>query len=71
VNRPPGPQRRKYLEEILHELKAINAWDRAFFLAEEPDPIEFAAWKARRWRVFEILRELLFAESKSGASAVN
>ena len=49
---------REHLEEILHELKAINTWDRDFFSAEEPDPLEFAAWEARRIRVFQILQEL-------------
>lgn len=52
-------KRTSLLEEILHELTAINAWDRAFFLAEKPDQIEFAAWYARRLRVFQILQELL------------
>lgn len=67
MNRSFRALSQEYLEEILHELKAINAWDRAFFLAEQPDQIDFAAWQARRLRVFQILQELLSEESKSWA----
>ena len=49
---------RGHLEEILNELKAINAWDRHFFFEEEPDLIEFVAWEARRLRVLEIFQEI-------------
>ena len=50
--------RRDYREEILNELRAIDAWDRDFFLAKKPDEIEFAAWEARRMRVVQIVGEL-------------
>jgi len=46
------------LEEILHELIAINTWDMAYACAEEPDFVENTAWEARRRRVSELLWEL-------------
>src|SRR5438309_8527391 len=46
------------LEEILHELIAINAWDRAYVCTEEPDFIASTAWEARRRLVSELLRKL-------------
>jgi|GEM_PF-5029047 hypothetical protein len=49
-----------YLEELLHELRAINLWDGAFLLAgRPPDFIESTAWKSRRRRVSQICEELL------------
>jgi hypothetical protein len=46
------------LEQVLHELRAINVWDRDFFSAKEPDLIESAAWEARRLRILQIFQEL-------------
>ena len=48
------------LEQLFHELRAINLWDRAFFSAEKPDLIEFIAWENRRKRVFQIYQQLFF-----------
>ena len=45
------------LEELLHELIAINAADRAYILATEHSFIDTSAWEARRMRVSEILRQ--------------
>jgi hypothetical protein len=45
------------LEELLHELIAINAADRTYILATEHSFIDSSAWEARRMRVSEILRQ--------------
>lgn len=50
---------RRKLEEVLHELRAINLWDREYAYQANPDFIEVAAWKARRRRVTELAREFL------------
>jgi len=53
-------QSQGYLEELLHELRAINLWDRFFLSADRPpDFIECTAWESRCRRVFEICEELL------------
>ena len=45
------------LEELLHELIALNAADRTYILASEHSFIDTSAWEARRMRVSEILRQ--------------
>jgi hypothetical protein len=60
-----GPVRDS-LEELLHELIAINAADRAHILASEHSFIDTSAWEARRIRVSEILRQ--FIELTAGSS---
>jgi len=54
------------LEELLHELIAINAADRTYILASEHSFIDTSAWKARRVRVSEILGQ--FVELTAGSS---
>ena len=58
-----------HMEELLHELRAINLWDRAFFCADKPDLIEFSAWENRRRRVFEIY-QALFTHLNQGRGSV-
>ena len=48
---------RTRLEQMLAELKAINAWDRDYVSQDAPDEIARAAWKARRARLEEIRRK--------------
>ena len=55
-------QSQPQLEELLHELRAINLWDRTFLFADQRrDSIEVTAWEMRRQRVSIICLELLLA----------
>ena len=54
---------RGQLEELLHELKAIDFWDRSYEAEENHDSIETFAWEARRQRKREILQKLKVASS--------
>lgn len=58
-------EHRQQLEQLFHELRAINAWDRDFFLAKEPSLLEFDAWEARRLRVLQIFHEFSQALNRS------
>jgi hypothetical protein len=46
------------LEEILHELIAVNTWDTAYICTIEHNFVESVAWEARRRLVSELLWEL-------------
>jgi len=46
------------LEQLLAELKAINAWDLGYLSRKANDRIDQAAWAARRVRLKEIRLEL-------------
>jgi len=49
-----------YLKELLHELRAINLWDRVVLSADRPpDFVERTARENRRRRLFELCEELL------------
>jgi hypothetical protein len=55
------------LEEMLHELRAINAWDRAYASQQEHSFIETSASEARRRRILELLQEFIeLKECSSG-----
>ena len=47
------------LEEMLHELRAINAWDRAYASQKEHSFIETSAREARRRLILELLQEFI------------
>jgi hypothetical protein len=46
------------LEELLAEIKAINAWDLDYLSRKATERIDYAAWTARRLRLTEIHQEL-------------
>lgn len=50
---------RQRLEEMLCELKAINAWNRAYANKAEHDFIEIAAHEARHRLTSELLQEFI------------
>lgn len=57
MNESQGEPARDRLEELLHELLAINVADRTYILASEHSFIDTSAWEAHRIRVSEILRQ--------------
>ncbi len=46
------------LEQLLAELRAINAWDLAYLSRRTNDGIDRVAWDSRRIRLAEICEEL-------------
>lgn len=52
-------QIRRRLEEMLHELRAINAWNEAHVDKSEHDFIDISGHEARRHRTSELLQEFI------------
>lgn len=52
-------QIRQRLEEMLHELRAINAWNQAHADKAEHDFIDISGHEARRRRTSELLQEFI------------
>jgi hypothetical protein len=46
------------LEELLDEIRAINAWDLHYLNCGNPDWVDRVAWEARRSRLKEIGTEV-------------
>lgn len=46
------------LEQLLAEIRAINAWDKYYVICGNLDWVDRTAWEARRFRLKEIRTEV-------------